>query len=227
MKKIIYLITLSVLFACSEAPKKQEKNEAILTEGKWQFNLSLSSEEKLPVDAVLSKKEDQYQLEFINAEEHFLVSDVSIDHKKIMIKDPVFNSWFEGEITSSDKIKGFWYKKDTTYKVPFEAMLGTKPRFPELNPSNTEQVDVSGKWEVDFSKSEPKDHYKSIGQFKQEGNLLSGTFITETGDYRFLQGNVYGNQFFMSCFDGSHAFLFKATLGEGDTLKGKFWSGTK
>ena len=49
--------------------------------------------------------------------------------------------------------------------------------------------------------------------------------MTETGDYRFLEGNVYNDSIYLSCFDGSHLFLFKALLKQ-DSLIGTFWSGT-
>ena len=42
---------------------------------------------------------------------------------------------------------------------------------------------------------------------------------------RFLSGNVYGNELYLSCFDGSHAFLFTAKI-DGEALLGRFYSGT-
>jgi hypothetical protein len=62
--------------------------------------------------------------------------------------------------------------------------------------------------------------------FKQTGNRLTGTFLTPTGDYRYLDGNVVGDSLFLSCFDGSHLFLFKAKHNPATkTLTGGFWSG--
>ena len=49
--------------------------------------------------------------------------------------------------------------------------------------------------------------------------------MTETGDYRYLEGNMYNNTLYLSSFDGSHLFLFKATL-IGERLSGIFYSGT-
>ena len=57
------------------------------------------------------------------------------------------------------------------------------------------------------------------------GSRAVGTFLTTTGDYRFLEGNVSGDSLFLSCFDGSHAFLFKAKIN-GDSISGDFWSGS-
>ena len=54
---------------------------------------------------------------------------------------------------------------------------------------------------------------------------VTGTFLTETGDYRYLEGVVDGDSLKLSCFDGSHAFLFHAALDQ-DSFRGRFWSGT-
>ena len=49
--------------------------------------------------------------------------------------------------------------------------------------------------------------------------------MTETGDYRYLEGNMYNNTLYLSSFDGTHLFLFKATLID-DRLTGVFYSGS-
>lgn len=56
---------------------------------------------------------------------------------------------------------------------------------------------------------------------------FNGTFLTTLGDYRFLAGrfNFPAEQLTLSCFDGAHAFLFKAKLLEDGSLAGDFWSG--
>ena len=67
--------------------------------------------------------------------------------------------------------------------------------------------------------------YKAIGEFQQKGNKLTGTFLTETGDYRFLEGEVQGDKVYLSVFDGAHAFLFEAKIINHDEMIGSFRSG--
>jgi thiol-disulfide isomerase/thioredoxin len=55
--------------------------------------------------------------------------------------------------------------------------------------------------------------------------IVAGTFLTETGDYRYLEGIADGNNLFLSCFDGSHAFLFHGTINEKNFITGTFYSG--
>ncbi len=227
MKLIKYILAFGVVFfvACSNNTNQNEnKNTELLVEGIWHLDFLLSPNNILPIEFTLNKTDSIYEAEFSNAEEKIVVKDVKIDGNKITIKDEVFNSWFEGEIVSPTKIKGFWYKENVTYKIPFEAIQGIKERFPEPENLSKHQSNISGKWEVDFSKG-TDDHYKAIGQFQQVDSYVTGTFLTETGDYRFLEGNMYNNNLYLSCFDGAHAFLFKASFING-VLEGNFWSGT-
>jgi peroxiredoxin len=56
---------------------------------------------------------------------------------------------------------------------------------------------------------------------------VNATFLTTLGDYRYLTGGMTadGSHLNLSCFDGAHAFLFKAELKPNGTLEGDFWSG--
>jgi thiol-disulfide isomerase/thioredoxin len=111
--------------------------------------------------------------------------------------------------------------KGPDHKLPFTARAGEFPRFPQVSPA---RMDPSGTWEVHFSPNSA-DSYPAIGLFeRQENGTVTGTFLTETGDYRYLEGSVSGDSLRLSCFDGSHAFLFTALL-QGDSLKGAFHSG--
>lgn len=228
MKKICYILFLGLFFACSADQNNDETITNInpLKVGEWHLTLALSGENKLPVDFSISKNDTNYWIEFTNASEKILIKEVEIEDSMITFTDPIFNSWFEGEIIDSTEIKGYWYKRDRVHKIPFEAKQGSKERFPKPSETESSNKDITGTWEVDFSKGVVDHHYKAIGQFEQHGDQLSGTFMTETGDYRFLEGNVYHNEVMLSCLDGAHAFLFKATLGDNDTLRGTFWSGT-
>ena len=68
--------------------------------------------------------------------------------------------------------------------------------------------------------------YPAIGNFSQEANgRVTGTFRTETGDYRYLEGKMSGDRLYLSVFDGAHAFLFEAKYFEDGSLSGIYRSG--
>lgn len=228
MKNLWYLIFAILLFSCTDEGSLKNKKTAVdvLKTGDWLLTFYLDEDVNAPINFNLKKTDSTYHVIFSNASEKISVTDIDIVDGEIIIKDPVFNNWFEGKIINPSKIQGFWFKNDTSYKVPFTANFGVQERFSNPNQTVQEKKNVAGKWEVHFSKETPDDHYNAIGQFKQEGNKVTGTFMTETGDYRFLEGNIYGNNFALSCYDGAHLFLFKAEL-RNDSLVGTFWSGTK
>ena len=227
MKKLAYLILLIIVASCSGGSFEQEKetSKIILIEGNWLLEFQLSEQNIAPVNFNLVKKDSNYVVEFSNADEKILTKDVSVSGDKIIIHDPIFNSWFEGKIVNASTIKGMWYKDGKDYEIPFNATHGEAPRFKKPDKLTETTANISGKWEVDFSKNNPDDHYKAIGVFEQVDDYVTGTFMTETGDYRYLEGNMYNNNLYLSCYDGSHLFLFKASL-LNDKLTGNFWSGT-
>lgn len=216
MKKLLVfvLITLSsaALFA-SERPKK-------IKEGHWRTEFYLTENDTLPFSFYYYQKEKKVVI--INASERITLKNIEINGSKISVKFPIFNSELIGKITSKKTVEGFWhnYSKGPDYKIPFKSTFGIFERF-LIEQSNADSF--VGKWEVTFDYNNKPD--KAIGVFKEHFGTIQGTFLTETGDYRFLGGTSFGNQLKLSCFDGSHAFLFNAEL-KNDTLWGDFLSGS-
>jgi thiol-disulfide isomerase/thioredoxin len=80
---------------------------------------------------------------------------------------------------------------------------------------------VEGRWSVAFE----GEAAPAVALLKQEpSGEVTGTILTVTGDYRYLEGVIEGNQLSLSTFDGSHAYLFQARLQQDGTLDGDFWS---
>lgn len=188
--------------------------------GKWLLVIDLG-EQLLPVDLQLSNNEEGRIIEVRNADERIPVSNIVINGDSLTIRMPLFDSEFKGIIESEHRISGVWtnHLRKTNNRLPFVATHGVKSRFP----SSGTAPDVQGKWAVSFS-PDSEDQYPAIGLFEQDGNTVTGTFLTETGDYRYLQGVAANDSILLSCFDGSHAFLFKGKV-HGDSIHGMFWSG--
>jgi thiol-disulfide isomerase/thioredoxin len=107
--------------------------------------------------------------------------------------------------------------------IPFSAQLGQEYRFFEHPAADT--PDLSGRWAVKFTDDDGKPE-AAVGEFTQSRDALSGTFLAETGDHRYLAGQVKGDELYLSTFDGAHAFLYKAQLTADGSLAGDFWVGT-
>lgn len=89
-------------------------------------------------------------------------------------------------------------------------------------PDAGEAASFTGRWSVDFSSTDNP----AVGVFTVDADqIAAGTFLTPTGDYRYLAGRVDGDLMRLSTFDGAHAFLFHARMQEDGTIEGDFWSG--
>ena len=51
-------------------------------------------------------------------------------------------------------------------------------------------------------------------------NYVTGTILTDTGDQRYLAGQVHGDELYLSTFDGAHVFLYKAKVTPDGGLAG-------
>jgi thiol-disulfide isomerase/thioredoxin len=175
--------------------------------------------------------EERFYLEIINGSERIRVDSIQYGRDRSQARDtmnvwfPEYASYLHAEIRGG-VMRGEWVvtTKDN-YRIPFYAHAGRDYRFTNL--TLTPLRDITGNWAVKFGvEKEAKDQEMAIGEFKQDGNHLAGTFRTETGDYRFLEGTVQGRKFWMSTFDGAHAYLFSGSI-QGDSLQGEFRSGHK
>ncbi len=171
---------------------------------------------------------DSFYLEIINGDEVIKVDDIFYgrDRKKgddtIRIEFPIYNSYITA-VYEDKVIEGYWIDRNRgDYSIPFVAKQGQNHRFTNLRKAPV--MDISGKWAVQFE-IESEDPYPAVGEFKQDGNKVTGTFLTETGDYRYLAGTIQNDKLYLSAFDGAHAFLFEAKVLEDKSLIGSFQSG--
>lgn len=177
--------------------------------GVWRAELNLEKA-VLPFNFTLV---DSQKVLIHNAEERLPMT-YSLKNDSIHIKSPIFDSEIIAKVEENGTImKGFWYnyaRKDKNI-IPFSAKFGVSYRFEGESETAKNPVDYSGKWKVTFD-FQGKSPYPAIGEFQQKGNIVTGTFLTETGDYRFLQGIAVADKLTLTCFDGSHAFYFQANL---------------
>ncbi len=217
MKQIIPFILLIVIsFSSCTNDKKPQTFD--LKPGSWKVTLNVLDNEQLPF--LMEVMEDQ-SIKIFNAEEVINVDEVEIKEDSIWIKFPVFEGYIAAKFLDSITISGSFIKESLDRIVPFRGTFGVQDRFEIITKPTT---NIEGNWEAVFSKDNPEDRYIAKGIFKQNGNVVTGTFRTTTGDYRYLEGVVNGNKFKMSTFDGAHAFLFTGKVSDS-TMNGYFYSG--
>ena len=226
-RTVQFFLCLIVLCACGSSDPLTHANSAKLRTGRWRMQLDVRTGDDpgpvlLPFLFDLTQDSGLWRMVVHNGPETIPVDDILVVHDTIRIRMPLFDSEFVGSFTNDSLITGAWhnYLKGPDYQIPFTARAGAEDRFPAPRDS---KHDLSGNWECHFAQHTP-DAYDAIGMFEEKSGHVTGTFGTETGDYRYLEGITSGDSLFLSAFDGSHAFLFAAVL-RNDSLIGRFRSG--
>jgi thiol-disulfide isomerase/thioredoxin len=218
MKNLVCFFALLVLISCDSGVRNKK-----LSEGKWRAEIAMQGQ-ILPFNFEVIAQGDSQMIYLVNGKEKLPVSQVAYTQDSVKISMPFYDCEIVGT-TDGKTFEGAYIKRfpDKEYRLPMTAILGKTHRFETKVSTNT--ANFSSKWSVSFIE-ENGDSTQAVGIFAQDKEQLEGTFLTTTGDYRFLAGEVEENNLNLSCFDGEHAFLFKAKQTHEDTLQGTFWSGS-
>ncbi|KAA9339139.1 TlpA family protein disulfide reductase [Hymenobacter busanensis] len=175
-----------------------------------------------------------------NGTERLKLDEITTAGDSTTIRLGVFDAALVVRADGANKLKGSWVKYDTKdpYRVAFAASKATDNI--DLFPGAAKNASVFGDmkrgatFRTEFRDSEGTT-YPAVGIITQDTvnpTRLSGTFLTSTGDYRFLAGNLVtkadGEHVMLSTFDGSHGFLFDGKLAEPGNINriaGDFYSG--
>ncbi len=144
-----------------------------------------------------------------------------------LMRFPDYDAHITTDVTFEGTVSGTYFKVrgDAVASVPVlvTQVDSRQDRFDREHPADPDAITtINGRWKVKFDSS--NDPALGVFEVTEEG-IATGTFLTNTGDYRYLEGLVDGRTLKLSCFDGGHAFLFHATLQDDGGLKGDFWSG--
>lgn len=211
------LLVSLVLVACGETSRPE------LALGTWRAWLDSPGGE-LPFGLEFEGRGDGLRAWLVNGAERIEVERVELGDRTLLLGIDHYDSAIHATLGSGGReLEGRWSKTagpDETSTLAFHATAGGGPRFPGPRQA-AERSDVSGRWAVDFS----SDENPAVGIFDMQGDgTVLGTFLTSTGDYRYLAGSFTRGRLRLSCFDGAHAFLFDATLQADGSLAGNFWS---
>jgi len=211
---ILGLSTLLTAGAFAQAPLQQ---------GAWRAALSRTDGNKIIFNLDVQQQKGKTVFYIVNDPEKMLVNDVTIVKDSVFIDMPVFESAFRLKIVSKDSLSGSWIRKGSGKDMimPFTATTRQAYRFPAVKGNATESA--AGKWKIDFAKNDS--HGEAIGQFYQQGNKVTGSILTPSGDYRYLSGIVTGDSLQVSTFDGIHALVFTGKISQGKISEGKVYSG--
>jgi thiol-disulfide isomerase/thioredoxin len=180
----------------------------------------------LPFGLDLSREDSAWVGYLVNGAERVKLSEVAVDGAHLEIKMPGYENRLTA-VAEGDQLRGEVVLDKLGGKdqhIPIVAQFDQHYRF--FPQSNGELPDVAGRYAVTFTDDEGRTE-AAVGEFTQSNDIVSGTFLTDTGDHRFLAGQVHDGDLYLSTFDGAHVFLYKAKIsGPDSALIGDYWSGT-
>lgn len=240
MRRIVPLTVL--LLACTRPGDDQkpatrqvdggraERNAVVSVAGTWRAAL-LSPGGELPFTIVIDDRSGALSAVAMNDEEKIPFSSVERDGATMRMRIDGYDSQITATLADEGRrLEGEWQKTVSTgaSKMRFVAVKGDERRFvPELD-SSLAPVDgapegITGNWALEFREKDGSS-YPARAELESKGSKLTGTILTETGDYRYLDGSYANGWLLLSVFDGGHAFLFRARVSPEEKMKGDFWS---
>ena len=191
-----------------------------LQPGKWQGQLAMNDRLFVPFRMEMSEQKSKLILEIINGDERISLQ-LNTEKDSIIARFPELDAYIKFKVgETGTELRGYWLNmnKKVLTKIPLNAWVDKTITELDIVTSN-----IDGKWKATFSPTS-KEPEITVGIFNQKAELIQGTFLTETGDYRYLSGTVGADRFSMSTFNGSWAF-WGVCFFQNDSIYGKFYSG--
>jgi thiol-disulfide isomerase/thioredoxin len=215
MKKIVFLSLFVILNHLSNAQTTRWRATVMTDGGELPFGLELQK-----------RANNTYKVFVLNASERFQTDDATLTGDSLTIPISLFDAQIIAKMSANTLMGTFSKNKGrkSYSQSPFKATLGYGTRF------RTNKMAIlgnpQGKWSVNFINPTSGKVSDAVGIFQQKGNIVTGTFLTTTGDYRFMDGNMVSDSLFLSTFDGSHTFMLRTKVA-GDKMTGKFYGSLK
>lgn len=206
------LFTIFAKLAISIASLKTQAQQAP-ENGAWRGTFKLVNGQESPFNFELQGKTAY----LLNGSERFELKGITQKQDSLFIPVDIYDAVIAAKIVSPIALSGVFKKLNTAKPdkgIEFTAEYGKKYRF--FQNQEAANVSLQGNWDVVIGESTNK----IVGVFSQFGNKLTGTFLTITGDYRYYEGSVQGNDFYLSAFSGSSPSLIKGKV-KGNDLVGE------
>lgn len=161
----------------------------------------------------------------INGEDRFQVKNLAYQNDSVFIPFDLYDTVLKCKM-GQNTLEGNLVKTSggkIVSEIPFKAEFGSKNRFPGSNEKPT--YSLAGTWDINIG--EGIDAEKTVGNFSLKGSILTGSILTTTGDYRFLEGVAHGKTFELSTFGGSSPYLLKGEFSSENSFSGEFVTARK
>src|SRR6185436_12231573 len=211
MKQLLGILGLAFVFSASKAQTnltntytaylvRQDNNTVV-------FNIEVAKENNAIVFYI------------INADEKIRVAPITVAGDSVNFSMPTFESTFKTKLNADGSLQGTWIKGTSGDFQHWQFYAVPNQNFRFAKNQGGAKYNIGGKWDVTISRPNGTPR-KALAEFEQDGDRLTGSFLTPSGDYRFLEGVVTGDSLKLSTFDGAQAYTFYARIADDDKIVG-------
>lgn len=189
--------------------------------------IQLNDRLQIQVTASLAEKNSKSPITIYNGKEVYQLSVNKRIGDTIVYQFPAQDA--EWRIAFSDdfsEARGWWvnYNKKVPLRYPVHLYMTLSEMIPKPDSIFPE---LFGRWKVLFEPGTPNEEVL-VGVFQQEMNgRIFGSFLSETGDYRYLHGYAANGKLHLQTYTGYWAFVVEADLNGSNEMTGVFYSGGK
>lgn len=189
--------------------------------------IQLNDRLQIQVTASLVEKNSKSPITIYNGKEVYQLSVNKRIGDTIVYQFPAQDA--EWRIAFNDdfsEARGWWvnYNKKVPVRYPVHLYMTLSEMIPKPDSIFPE---LFGKWKVLFEPGTPNEEVL-VGVFQQEMNgRIFGSFLSETGDYRYLHGYAANGKLHLQTYTGYWAFVVESDLNGSNEMTGVFYSGGK
>ena len=211
--RFLPILCALVFFSGLNSCKKEIRE---LSEGNWRGVFQIPGDE-IPFQFVVKgKTPGNISVFLINGPDRFELKDVMVRNDSVIIPIDLYSAEFrakiEGKTLQGRFLKLGTEKPDTG--LIFKAESGNLSRFAAS--AEKPEALLEGNWDMIFGTgAEAKNN---VGSFSQKESVVTGSVLTPSGDFRFLEGVVKGKNFELSAFGGSSPYLLKGKFETDSTF---------
>lgn len=178
---------------------------------------------KAPVQAMINFNKISPSFYILNDSERVGFNQFHVSGDTFIYHSDHFDSKFRLINIGDGAWSGEWVnrKNETDQIIPITLKKNIAFRF---KPSTVPSHDISGDHALVFVHSDGTIGSPKVLRLSQHYHYLKGSILTETGDYRYLEGVVRNDSFLLSTMDGTHAYLIEGRISK-DSINGLFYSG--
>lgn len=192
--------------------------------GPWRATLATAIGE-LPFEMTVEARGESHVARIANGAETIEQPLVLGADGSARIEFPHYDSVIAARVGAEGReLAGTWTRTGTDghpRAMEFAARAGGAARFPVAADARLAPEEIAGRWSARFEGSD----LAAVLELRAVDRDVAGTFVTSTGDHRWLVGVFQAGRLRLSSFDGAHAYLYDATLGADGVMTGTFASG--